>query len=110
MSVIVELSIFPMDKGISVAAYVARAVQIIEEGGLAFALNPMGTCIEGEWEEVMEVVHRCFKALQKDSDRIYLTLKADYRKGPSGRLQRKVAAVQEKLSTGKGAGRAQSLA
>lgn len=45
MSVIVELSIFPMDKGISVGGCVARAVQIIEESGLAFALNPMGTCI-----------------------------------------------------------------
>ena len=47
MSVIVELSIFPMDKGVSVSPYVARAIRIIENSGLSYELNPMGTSIEG---------------------------------------------------------------
>jgi uncharacterized protein (TIGR00106 family) len=97
MSVIVEFSIFPMDKGESVSKEVARALQVIKNSGLPYELNPMGTCVEGEWQEVMALVDRCFQELQKDSGRVYLALKADYRKGPSGRLKSKVASIESKL-------------
>ena len=97
MSVIVEFSIFPMDKGESLSPYVARALNIIQESGLPYELNPMGTCVEGEWSEVMTLVDRCFLALQKDCNRINLALKADYRKGPAGRLKGKIESVKEKL-------------
>ncbi len=97
MSLIVEFSIFPMDKGESVSPYVARAFKIIQDSGLPYELNPMGTCVEDEWSEVMSLVDRCFQALQKDCNRINLALKADYRKGPAGRLKSKVASVREKL-------------
>ena len=80
MSVIVEFSIFPMDKGESLSPYVARALNIISESGLPYELHPMGTCVEGEWNEVISLVDRCFQELQKDCKRINLSLKADYRK------------------------------
>jgi uncharacterized protein (TIGR00106 family) len=97
MSVIVEFSIFPLDKGESLSRHVARALKIIKDSGLPYELNPMGTCVEGEWNEVMALVDRCFQELHKDSGRVYLALKADYRKGPSGRLKSKVESVREKL-------------
>lgn len=97
MSVIVEFSIFPMDKGESLSPYVARALKIIQDSGLPYELNPMGTCVEGEWSDVTALVDRCFQALEKDCNRINLSLKADYRKGPSGRMKRKVASVGQKL-------------
>ncbi|MGD2037024.1 MAG: MTH1187 family thiamine-binding protein [Desulfobacterales bacterium] len=97
MSVIVEFSIFPMDKGESLSPYVARALKLIQDSGLPHELNPMGTCVEGEWSDVMSVVDRCFQELQKDCNRISLSLKADYRKGPAGRLKSKLASVKEKL-------------
>jgi len=97
MSVIVEFSIFPLDKGASVSAYVAGAVRIIRESGLPHTLGPMGTCIEGEWNDVMGVVGRCFEELRKDCDRVYMTIKADYRKGPAGRLEGKVSSLEGKL-------------
>ena len=97
MSVIVELSIFPMDKGVSVSPYVARAVKIIKSSGLAYASNPMGTCIEGQWPEVVKVVDQCFKDLQNDCDRIYLTIKADYRKDRINGLAGKMASVESQL-------------
>lgn len=97
MSVIVEFSIFPMDKGESLSPYVARALKEIQESGLPYELNPMGTCVEGEWREVMALVDRCFQALAQDCNRINLSLKADYRKGPAGRMKSKVVSVKEKL-------------
>ena len=97
MSVIVEFSIFPMDKGESLSLYVARALKTIQDSGLPYELNPMGTCVEGEWGEVMALVDKCFQALEKDCSRINLSLKADYRKGPAGRLKSKVESVKAKL-------------
>lgn len=97
MSVIIEFSIFPMDKGQSLSPYVARALKMIQDSGLPYELNPMGTCVEGEWNEVISLVDRCFRELQKDCNRISLSLKADYRKGPGGRLKSKVESVKEKL-------------
>jgi uncharacterized protein (TIGR00106 family) len=96
MSVIVDLSIFPIGKGESVSGHVSRAVKIIKESGLPFKLGPMGTAIEGEWEEVMGVVNRCFEALRGDCQRVYMTLKVDYRKGESGRMEGKIKTVERK--------------
>ncbi len=97
MSVLIDFSIFPVDKGTSVSPYVARAVAIIKASGLSHALGPMGTCIEGEWPAVMDVVNRCFEDLQADCHRIYCTIKADYRQGAVDRLQGKVRSVDRKL-------------
>jgi uncharacterized protein (TIGR00106 family) len=96
MSVIVDFSIFPIGKGESVSDYVSKAVKIIKESGLAFRLGPMGTAMEGEWEEVMGVVNRCFEALRADCHRVYMTLKVDYRKSESGRMEGKVKTVERK--------------
>jgi uncharacterized protein YqgV (UPF0045/DUF77 family) len=46
----------------------------------------------------MEVVDSCFQELQSDCDRIYLSLKADYRKNRRDGLHSKVASVEMKLS------------
>jgi uncharacterized protein (TIGR00106 family) len=97
MSVIIELSIFPTDKGVSVSPFVARVLKIIKASGLPHELNPMGTCIEGEWAAVLDVVDQCFKELQKDCDRIYLAMKADFRKNRAGGLSSKVASVKSKF-------------
>ncbi len=98
MSVLIDFSIFPVDKGASVSPYVARVVDIIRQSGLDHQLGPMGTSIEGDWPEVMAVVDRCFKALQADCERIYCTIKADYRKKAGNRLQGKVRSVTSKLA------------
>jgi len=97
MSVLIDFSIFPVDKGGSVSAYVTRAVKIIRESALPYRIGPMGTTIEGEWEEAMGLVGRCLGELRKDCDRIYLTIKVDYRKGPGGRIESKVKSLGKTL-------------
>lgn len=97
MSVIAELSIFPVGAGVSLSPFVAKAVDVIRQSGLPYQLGPMGTCIEGQWPEVMDVVTRCFDALKADHDRVYLTLKADWRAGREGGLASKTEAVRTLL-------------
>ena len=97
MSTLINFSIFPLDKGESVSVYVARALKIVRDSGLAYKLNPMGTAIEGEWDEVMDVVTSCFEEIKKDCDRVYMTVNADYRKDKLERIESKVQSVESKL-------------
>jgi len=102
MSVLIQFSIFPMDKGVSVSRYVARAARIIRDSGLRHEIGAMGTCIEGEWEAVIGVVTRCFEDLKKDCDRVYMSITADYRKQGDGRIQDKVKSVERELTQEQG--------
>ncbi len=95
--VLLEFSIYPLDKGESVGKYVARAVDIIDKSGLPYRLHSMGTVIEGEWNECMAVVAKCFRALKKDCHRIEVVFKVDYRARRRGALQSKVASVEKRL-------------
>ena len=94
---VVEFSIAPFGKGESVSPWVAKAVEIVEASGLDYRLNPMGTILEGDWEEVFGTIRKCWEALEQDCDRVQLIIKADWRRGAAGRLLSKIAAVEEKL-------------
>lgn len=92
-----EISIWPMDKGESVGEYVAKVLDVVDASGLPYRLGPLGTCIEGEWDAVMNLVNQCFKVLEPECGRIVCQLKMDYRKGYAGRLDSKVRSVEEKV-------------
>jgi uncharacterized protein (TIGR00106 family) len=94
---LIELSMSPMDKGPSVSKWVARSLEIIDRSGLDYRLGPMGTCIEGEWDEVMAVVKKCWNKMARDSVRITFSIKGDWRRGAKGRLQAKVDSVEHHL-------------
>ena len=97
MSVLIELSIFPMDKGTSLSPYVARAVGIIKDSGLDYVFGPMSTTIEGDYDAVMDVVKRCHDALREDSDRVLMYLRMDSKESEPGRITAKVKSVEDKL-------------
>jgi uncharacterized protein (TIGR00106 family) len=101
--VLLEFSISPTDKGESLGEYVSRALNVIDESGVAYRLTPMGTILEGEWDEVIGVVGACFKELQTDCRRVSINLKVDYRAGDESRLTSKIERIEntlgKKLST-----------
>ena len=92
--VLLEFSIYPLGKGESVSPYVARCVEIVESSGLDYQCTAMGTTLEGDIDEVLDVVRRCFDALAVDCNRIECNIKLDYRSGRSGQLQGKIASVE----------------
>lgn len=95
--VLLEFSITPLDKGQSVSPYVARSLEIVQASGLDYRLHAMGTIIEGELDQVLAVMQKCFAAIAADCDRVTCTAKMDFRRGHSGRLESKVRSVEEKL-------------
>ncbi|HOM05177.1 MAG TPA: MTH1187 family thiamine-binding protein [Candidatus Kapabacteria bacterium] len=97
MMVLAEFSMFPTDKGESVSAYVSQIIDFIDKSGITYKLTPMGTILEGSWEEVMNVISNCFKILEPQANRIYSTIKIDYRKGEESRMHSKINKIEKLL-------------
>ena len=57
----------------------------------------MFTNIEGEWDEVMDVVKRATEAVGRYGTRVSLVLKADIRPGRTGELDGKVERLEQAL-------------
>lgn len=95
--VLTEFSMFPTDKGESVSGYVSQILDLIDQSGISYQLTPMGTILEGSWEEVFNVISRCFELLQHQSNRITTFIKVDYRKGKESRMKSKINKVESIL-------------
>ena len=95
--VLLEFSMSPLGKGESVGKYVSRSLDLIDKSGVEYRLNPMGTVLEGEWDDVFRVVTQCYSRMKKDCPRISCVIKVDYRRGHKGRLAGKVASVEKRL-------------
>ena len=65
--VMLEFAMAPHGQGESLSAHVARILDLIDKSGVPYQLTPMGTILEGEWDEVMAVVTRCFEAIASAS-------------------------------------------
>lgn len=98
--VLLEFSMSPMDKGESLSKYVAKILNYIDESGVRYKLTPMGTILEGEWDETIGVVTGCFKLLEKECSRISVNLKVDYRSGSESRMESKIEKVESILNKG----------
>jgi uncharacterized protein (TIGR00106 family) len=95
---LVAFSITPLGVGEDVGRLVADAIRVVRDSGLPNHTDSMFTTIEGEWDEVMNVVKRAVEAV--DAPRVGLTLKADIRPGVTGAITSKVEAVERYLSEG----------
>lgn len=94
---IVAFSVTPLGVGESVGEYVADAVRVVRESGLPHRTDAMFTSVEGEWQEVMDVVRRAVDAVAAKAPRVSLVLKADVRAGVTDGLTAKVETVERHL-------------
>ena len=91
-------SVTPLGVGDSVGEVVADAVRIVRESGLPNETNAMFTNVEGEWDEVMDIIHRCVDAVAARAPRVSVVVKIDHRPDAgSGALHRKVEAIEREL-------------
>jgi uncharacterized protein (TIGR00106 family) len=95
---LIAFSVTPIGTGDdSVADEVTDAVRVVRDSGLPNRTDAMFTTIEGEWDEVMDVVKRAIDAVLASSKRVSLVLKADIRPGATGQLEHKVREIEERL-------------
>jgi uncharacterized protein (TIGR00106 family) len=97
-SMLVAFSITPLGTGDSVGELVADAVRVVRESGLPNRTDSMFTTIEGEWDEVMDVVKRATDAVAAKAPRVSLVVKADIRPGITDGLTSKIETVERYLS------------
>ncbi|MBT1672335.1 thiamine-binding protein [Curtobacterium flaccumfaciens] len=81
----------------SVHDAVAAAVRVVRESGLPNRTSSMFTEIEGEWDEVMDVVKRATEAVGAYGTRVSLVLKADIRPGHNGEIDGKLERLEAAL-------------
>ncbi len=96
---LVAFSVAPTSSNVdgSVHEAVAAAVKIVRESGLPNRTTSMFTEIEGEWDEVFDVVKRATEAVAAYGSRVSLVLKADIRPGYSGELDGKIERLERAI-------------
>jgi len=101
---LVAFSVAPSGTGRSdgsVHDAVAAAVRVVRDSGLPSRTTSMFTEIEGEWDEVMDVVKRATEAVAPFGSRVSLVLKADIRPGWTGELDAKIDRLEAALEDGR---------
>ena len=78
----------------SVHEAVAAAVRVVRDSGLPNRTTSMFTELEGEWDEVFDVVKRATEAVLPFGSRVSLVLKADIRPGHAGEIDGKIERLE----------------
>lgn len=94
---LVEFSIVPLGTGSSIGDQLADVLKIVDASGLPYKINPMGTVVEGEWDEVMGLIKRCHAAVMKTGERTLTTIAIDDRKGKPNRIEEKVKSIERRI-------------
>jgi len=92
-----EFSIIPIGIGSSLGANIAEVLKIIDASGLPYKVNPMGTVVEGEWDEIMKLIKKCHKTVMKSGERVVTTISIDDRKGKPNRIEGKVRSIEKRI-------------
>jgi len=98
--VIAEVSLVPMGtKTPSTSKYVAKALKVLrEEKGVKYQLTAMGTLLEGDLNEVLEVAKKMHQCLfDEDVKRVVSTIRIDDRRDKMLTISYKVESVMKKL-------------
>jgi uncharacterized protein (TIGR00106 family) len=74
---LVELSIIPLGRGVHLSDEIAEVLDLVDASGLPYQLTPSGTCIEGEWDEVMALVRRCHDRARALSSHVMTTIEIE---------------------------------
>lgn len=94
---LLEFSIVPLGTGESVSEIVSKVIETVDKSGLPYRSNPMGTVIEGEWDELMNVVRQCHLDVLRISPRVLTRISIDDRPGKTGRITGKLESVEKHL-------------
>jgi uncharacterized protein (TIGR00106 family) len=89
---IIEVTVVPLGTGsTSLSPYVRKVYAVVESSGLSHRLTPMGTCLEGEWDELFAVVKRMHEAcFEAGAQRVSTSIRVDDRRDRPARMHEKV--------------------
>jgi len=95
---IVEISFVPVGVGTSLSRYIAKVINNIEKSGLKYQLTPMGTIVEGEWNEISNLIDYSHNLIfEMGIERIITNIRIDYRLDKKSSMQDKIDSVKKKM-------------
>ena len=97
---IAEVSVVPIGtKSTSLSSYVAGCLKVLEGSGLIYELHGMGTIIEGELKEILDVVLKMHEVpFEAGALRVVTSIKIDDRRDKEASAKAKVESVVRKRS------------
>ena len=96
---LMELTLIPMGMdSTSCSPYIARALDIAKaDPNVTYALNPMGTTLEGELTDLYQCVQRMQESLFEDGVlRVYTVCKIDDRRDKYQSMSERMQSVESK--------------
>ncbi|MBI4689109.1 MAG: MTH1187 family thiamine-binding protein [Nitrospirae bacterium] len=94
---LIEFSVVPVGIGSSIGDQLAEVLKIVDASGMPYKINPMGTVVEGEWDDIMKLVKKCHNTVMKTGERAITTIAIDDRKGKPNRIDEKVRAIEKRI-------------
>lgn len=92
-----EINIIPIGAGTSISSYIADAIRVLEAEGMKYQLTSMGTIVEGDLDELLELAKKMHRAVAEKVPRVITTVRIDERKNKPLSMEGKVKSVEEKL-------------
>lgn len=94
---IVQFSIVPLGKGPGIGDDVAKVLKIVDNSGLSYKITPMGTVVEGSWDDVMGLIKKCHSLVLKSGERVVTSITIDDRKRRKNMMEEKIRSVEKRL-------------
>jgi uncharacterized protein (TIGR00106 family) len=100
VTVVVELSIIPLGKGITVSKFLAPAVKELERRGIKHSITPMCTIFEAEnIEEAFGLATAAHESVFRTGvKRAVTTVKVDDRRGSERSMEEKVESLKREVT------------
>lgn len=91
-----ELSVIPLGGDRHLSDELAPVLSLIDRAGLPYQLGPGSTCIEGGWDEAMELIRACHAEARRRSKHVITLIRVEDDEGEHDKIRRNVASVEEK--------------
>jgi uncharacterized protein (TIGR00106 family) len=89
-----ELTITLLGRGTHMSANLADILKIVDQSQLAYRLTPFGTCIEGEWDELMPLMKHCHERARELSDHVFTTIRLEDEEGALNKLSSNISSIE----------------
>ena len=77
---------------------VSRVLDVIDKSGIDYRLTAMGTIVEGEPDEVWQLIRQCHEKMRESSNRVVTHISIDDRDGETDAINSKVTDIEKHLS------------
>ena len=91
---LLELSINPLGSGTHLSRDLAPILKLVDDSQLRYCLTPLGTCIEGDWDELMALVKKCHEQARTASSHVMTTVRIEDVEGATDKINENIASVE----------------